>query len=77
VTGFNGAGSNGAGTITVSGGVPTGSITWTNTGYGYTSIPTTGQVATCTGVTTFTNTGALGGAQGTALKLFWLRLLQQ
>jgi hypothetical protein len=77
VTGFNGAGSNGAGTITVSGGVPTGSITWTNTGYGYTSIPTTGQVATCTGVTTFTNTGALGGAQGTALRLFWLRLLQQ
>jgi hypothetical protein len=67
---FNGGGSGGAGTITVSGGVPTGSVTFTNTGTGYTSIPTTGQVATCTGVTTFTNTGALGGAQGNAV-LFW------
>jgi hypothetical protein len=77
VTGFNGGGTGGAGTITVSGGVPTGSITWTNTGYGYTSIPTTGTVATCTGTTTFTNTGALGGAQGTALRLLWLNVRQQ
>jgi len=28
-------------------------------------------VATCTGTTTFTNTGALGGAQGTAMRLIY------
>lgn len=49
-----GASINATGTITVSGGVPTGSIALTNAGGGYTSIPTTVQVATCSGTTTIT-----------------------
>ncbi len=72
VTTFNGGGTGGTGTITVSGGVPTGTITFTNTGYGYTSIPTTATVATCTGTATFTNSGALGGAQGNAYRLLFV-----
>jgi hypothetical protein len=47
---------NALGTITVSGGVPTGAVTMTNTGAGYTAAtpPTNGTVATCTGTTVFT-----------------------
>jgi hypothetical protein len=74
---FNGAGTGGTGTITVSGNIPSGAITFTNPGYGYTSIPTTAQVATCTGLTTFTNTGALGGAGQTALRLISFTAKQQ
>jgi hypothetical protein len=47
-----GATTNATGTIGVSGGVPTGAITLTTGGAGYTSAPTTVQVATCTGTTT-------------------------
>jgi hypothetical protein len=47
-----GASINASGTITVSGGVPVGVISLTNAGAGYSSIPTTVQVATCTGTTT-------------------------
>lgn len=76
VTAFNGAGSAGTGTITVSGGVPTGAVTFTNTGFGYTSIPTTATVATCTGTATFTSSGALGGAQGNAVLGVFLKTAQ-
>jgi len=48
------------GTITVSGGVPTGTITFTNVGttWGFTS-PYSGTVATCTGTATFNATGTV------------------
>jgi hypothetical protein len=49
-----GASINATGTITVSSGVPVGAISLANAGAGYTSIPTTVQVATCTGTTTIT-----------------------
>ena len=47
---------NATGTITVSGNVPTGAVTITSGGAGYTAAtpPTAGQVATCTGASTFT-----------------------
>ena len=51
------------GTITVTGGVPTGTVTITNPGYGFVNTngtptaPTTGSVATCTGAATFTGGG--------------------
>lgn len=66
-TATNGGGSGALGTITVAGNVPTGTITITNPGYGYTSIPTTWTVATCTGTGTYTTSGTLGGAQGAAI----------
>jgi len=49
-----GANINATGTITVSGGVPVGAISLASGGAGYSSIPTTVQVATCTGTTTIT-----------------------
>ncbi len=49
-----GATTNATGTIFVSGSVPSGSITLTSGGAGYTSAPTTVQVTTCTGTTTIT-----------------------
>jgi hypothetical protein len=41
------------GTITVSGGTPTGSVTITNAGYGFSGSTANGQVNSCTGATTF------------------------
>ena len=58
VTFTNGGGSGATGTITVSGNVPTGSVTITAEGSGYTSVPTTATVATCTGTATLSG-GAL------------------
>ncbi len=49
-----GGGGTATGTVTVSGGVPTGAISLASGGAGYNSIPTTVQVATCTGTTTIT-----------------------
>jgi hypothetical protein len=69
VTFTNGGGAGATGTITVSGGIPSGAVTVTTPGYGYTSVPTTGTVATCSGATTFTSSGSLGGGAGTALRL--------
>lgn len=62
VTFTNGGGTGATGTITVSAGVPTGAVTITNTGFGYTSVPTAGQVATCTGASVFSS-GALAASQ--------------
>jgi hypothetical protein len=57
-----------AGTISVSGNIPTGNITFTSPGCACTAIPTTGQVASCTGVTTFSNVGgALRGGAGNGI----------
>ena len=54
VTFTNGGGSGATGTITVnSSGVPTGAVTMTSVGDGYTSVPTQGTVATVTGTITF------------------------
>ena len=69
VTFTSGGGAGATGTITVSGGIPSGAVTVTTPGYGYTSVPTTGTVATCSGATTFTSSGSLGGGSGTALRL--------
>jgi len=62
VTLTGGGGTGATGTITVSATVPTGAVTITNTGFGYTSVPTAGQVATCTGASVFTG-GALTASQ--------------
>lgn len=52
----NGGGSGATGTITISGGVPTGAVTMTVpfNGLLYTSVPTAGTIATCTGAGVFT-----------------------
>jgi hypothetical protein len=60
------------GTITVSGGVPTGAVTiglpgGTNGGSLYQSVPTQGTITTCTGTATFSG-GAITG-KGTAVTL--------
>lgn len=60
------------GTITVSGLVPTGTITLSGTGYGFSGSTAVGQVATCTGTTTFNIT--LGGAKGSAMVLLGQRV---
>ena len=41
------------GTVTVAGHVPTGSVTLSHPGYGFSGATATGQVASCTGTTTF------------------------
>ena len=59
----NTIGTNATGTITVSGGHPTGIVTIITGGNGYAAStpPTTGTVATCTGTTTFTG-GTVNGS---------------
>jgi hypothetical protein len=52
--GSNGQTTNAAGTIAISGGVPTGAITLNAGGSFYTSVPTVVQVTGCTGTTTIT-----------------------
>lgn len=49
-----GATTNASGTITVSGNLPTGAIALVSGGFGYTSAPTTVQLASCTGTSTIT-----------------------
>ncbi len=76
VTFTNGGGSGAAGTITVSGGVPTGAITMTAEGSGYASIPTAATIATCTGTAALTggayDTQALiYSVSGMAANTFW------
>jgi hypothetical protein len=58
---FSGGGavSNATGNIAISGGVPTGAVTMVSNGSGYTSLPTSGTTASCTGTLTFTG-GTLG-----------------
>lgn len=52
----NGGGSGATGTITIAGGVPSGAVTMTVpfNGLLYTSVPTAGTIATCTGAGVFT-----------------------
>lgn len=57
-----------AGTITVSGGVPTGNVTLVSGGSGCTSIPTQAAISTCTGTATFTG-GGLTPAFGMGIQL--------
>jgi hypothetical protein len=55
--------------ITITGGIPTGTLTTVTTGQGCTTLPTVWTIATCTGSGTFTTSGTLGGVMGNAL---WL-----
>jgi hypothetical protein len=81
VTPTNGGGSGASGTIAINAAAPSAglTVTWTTPGSGYTSIPTTATVATCTGTGTFTasGTGGIGGAGGAALRLNWFGVRQQ
>lgn len=73
-----GGGSSGAGTFAATSGTISGNLTVTNTGYGYTAIPTswtlTSGTATCSGTATSSG-GTLSGAQGNGVNLLyaWLR----
>lgn len=68
ITFIGGGGVGALGSInTASGGSPSGTVTMTAGGYGYTSTPTTGKVATCTGNSTFSG-GQLAGYVLSALQ---------
>jgi hypothetical protein len=56
VTFTNGGGTGATGTVSVVGNVPTGAISLTAGGSGFTSAPTTATIATCTGTATITGT---------------------
>jgi len=69
VTFTDGGGYAAFGTITVSGGVPSGTVTILNPGAWYSSLPTHGTVSTCIGTGTFSG-GTLVGAT-TPITLSW------